>query len=109
MNELIKPYLEKLKIGNLTDKQKAIIAILKSNIDDILSPLVHRLSTKLLKLTPTEVQVTNLIKQGKTTKEIAGIMNLASSTINFHRDNIRIKVGIKNKKTNLRTYLTSIS
>jgi len=53
--------------------------------------------------------VTNLIKQGKTTKEIAQTMNLASSTINFHRDNIRIKLGIKNKKTNLRTYLSSIS
>lgn len=109
MNELIKPYLEKLKTGNLTDKQKAIIAVLESNIDDILSPLVHRLSIKLLKLTPTEVHVANLIKQGKTTKEIAEIMNLASSTINFHRDNIRIKVGIKNKKTNLKTYLASIS
>ena len=109
MNELIKPYLEKLKRGKLTDKQKAYIYILESNINDIVSPFVQRLSSKFLKLTPTEIQVTNLIKQGRITKEIADIMNLASSTINFHRDNIRIKTGIKNKKTNLRTYLLSLS
>jgi PAS domain S-box-containing protein len=109
MNELIKPYLEKLKKGKLTDKQKAYINILESNIDDIISPFVQRLSSKFLKLTPTEIQVTNLIKQGRTSKEIADIMNLAQSTVNFHRDNIRIKTGIKNKKTNLRTYLLSLS
>ncbi|MFC1886292.1 response regulator transcription factor [Thermodesulfobacteriota bacterium] len=54
-------------------------------------------------------QITNLVKQGKTTKEIAEIMHLAKSTIDFHRDNIRKKLGIKNKKTNLKTYLLSIS
>jgi DNA-binding NarL/FixJ family response regulator len=108
MNELVIPYLEKLQKGKLTDKQQAYINILKSNIDDIISPFAHSLSSKFLKLTPTEIQVTNLIKQGKTTKAIAEIMNLGLSTIYFHRDNIRIKVGIKNKKTNLRTYLLAI-
>ena len=109
INELIKPYLEKLKKGNLTANQKAYVSILESNINDIVSPFIQRLSAKYLKLTPTEIQVTNLIKQGKTTKEIADIMNLAPSTINFHRDNVRIKTGIKNTKTNLRTYLLSLS
>ena len=108
MNELVIPYLEKLQKGKLTDKQQAYLNILKSNIDDIISPFAHSLSSKFLKLTPTEIQVTNLIKQGKTTKAIAEIMNLGLSTIYFHRDNIRIKVGIKNKKANLRTYLLTI-
>ncbi len=109
MNELIKPYLEKLNTGKLTDRQKAYVTVLKSNVNDIISPLARRLSSKWLKLTPTEIQVANLIKQGKTTKEIAELMNLEPSTIYFHRDNIRIKVGIKKTGTNLRTYLLSIS
>ena len=108
IDELVKPYIDKLQKGKLTEKQQAYLNILKSNLDDIISPFAHHLSAKFLQLTPTELQVTNLIKQGKTTKAIAELMNLALSTVNFHRDNIRIKLGIKNKKANLRSYLLSI-
>ena len=109
VRELVLPYLEKIKKKKMDQKQRAYVNILESNLDDIVSPFVHGLSSKLIKLSPTELQVTNLVKQGKTTKEIAGIMNLATSTIDFHRNNIRKKFGIRNKKTNLRTYLASFS
>jgi len=109
VRELVSPYLEKLKIKRLDEKQKAYLDIIESNLNDIVSPFVRSLSSKLIRLSPTELQVTNLIKQGNTTKEIADIMNLATSTIDFHRNNIRKKFGIKNKKTNLRTYLSSLS
>ncbi len=109
INELILPYLEKLKTKVLGDKQKAYVEIISSNLNDIVSPLIRSLSTKLIKLSPTEIQVINLIKQGKTTKEIAKTMNLATSTIDFHRNNIRKKLGIKNKKINLAAYLSSLS
>jgi PAS domain S-box-containing protein len=109
INRLIKPYLEKLKKGKLSVSHKAYVDVIESNLDDIISPLTHSLSSKFLRLTPTELQVANLVKQGKTTKEIAEIMNLAPGTIDFHRDHIRKKIGIKNQKTNLRTYLLSIS
>jgi len=109
VRELVLPYLEKLKMKKLGEKQRAYIGIMESNLNDIVSPFVHGLSSKLIKLSPTELQVTNLIKQGNTTKEIAEIMNLASSTIDFHRNNIRKKIGIKNKRINLQTYLSSYS
>ncbi|MFO7684885.1 MAG: hypothetical protein R6V60_02225 [Desulfobacterales bacterium] len=38
----------------------------------------------------------------------AETMNLAESTIDFHRNNIRSKWGVKNMKIGLRTYLSSI-
>lgn len=109
VRDLIFPYLEKLKMKKLGEKQRTYIGIIESNLNDIVSPFVHGLSSKLIKLSPAELQVTNLIKQGNTTKEIAEIMNLATSTIDFHRNNIRNKIGIKNKRINLKTYLSSLS
>ena len=82
--------------------------ILESNLNDIVSPFLNRLSSKYLKLTPTEIRVANLVKEGKTTKDIAEIMNLAKKTIDSYRENIRRKLGLKNKKTNLRTHLFSV-
>jgi DNA-binding CsgD family transcriptional regulator len=34
-------------------------------------------------------------------------LNLAESTVDFHRNNIRAKIGVKNKKIGLYTYLSS--
>jgi DNA-binding CsgD family transcriptional regulator len=108
VRELVLPYLEKLKRSKPDERQKVLLEIMESNLSDVVSPFVRKLSPRHLKLTPTEIQMANLIKQGKTSKEIAGLLNLATSTIDFHRDNIRKKVGIKNKKVNLRTYLLSL-
>ena len=103
--ELIVPFLERLNKSRLDSKQKAYVNIIESNLNEIVAPLVREFSNINLKLTPAEIQVTNLVRQGKTTKEIAEFMNLATSTIDTHRNKIRKKLGIKNKKINLRTYI----
>jgi hypothetical protein len=103
--ELIVPFLERLNKSRLDSKQKAYVNIIESNLNEIVAPLVREFSKINLKLTPAEIQVTNLVRQGKTTKEIAEFMNLATSTIDTHRNKIRKKLGIKNKKINLKTYL----
>ncbi len=108
VNQLIIPYLGKLKRRKLDAKQKAYAEILESNLNEIVSPLARSLSSKFLRLSQTELEVANLVQQGQTTKQIAETMNLAQSTIDFHRNNIRSKLGVKNKKIGLRTYLASI-
>ncbi len=106
--ELFMPYLEKLKKSRLNDKQKNCLDILESNLNDFVSPFVREVSSGYLGLTPTEIQVANLVKQGKSTKEIADALALSTRTIDSYRNNIRKKLRIKNKKVNLRTYLLSI-
>jgi PAS domain S-box-containing protein len=108
VKELVNPYIHKLSKSALSGRQKAFLGIIQSNIDDIISPFIGNLSSKYLRFTPTEVQVASLIKHGKTTKDIARLLNLSTETIKFHRKNIRDKLGIKNKKFNLRTFLLSV-
>ena len=108
INQLIMPYVDKLKRRKLDAKQKAYVEILESNLNEIVSPLARSLSSKMLRFSPTQLEVANLVHQGKTTKQIAETMNLAESTVDFHRNNIRAKLGVKNKKIGLYTYLSSV-
>jgi DNA-binding CsgD family transcriptional regulator len=49
--------------------------------------------------------VANLVKEGKTNKEIAALLYLSKNTILFHRHNIRTKLGLRRSKKNLRSHL----
>jgi DNA-binding NarL/FixJ family response regulator len=106
--ELVRPLLEKLKTSGLNDRQKMFVEIAENELNNILAPFLRKVSTGHLKLTPTEIQVANLVKHGKSTKEIAGLMHLSVKTIQVNRNNIRRKLGIINQKVNLRTFLLSV-
>ena len=106
VHALINPYLEKLSQTKLNEQQKAYLYIATANLKDIISPFLH--ATKYLKLTPAEIKIANLITAGKNTKEISEVTHLSLRTIEGHRERIREKLGIRNKKANLRTYLLEL-
>ena len=108
VKELVSPFMEKLEFTQLDQKQKAYLNILKSNFENIVSPFTQKLSSQFLSFTPGEIRVANLVKDGKTNKDIAELLNLSVRTVAFHRENIRKKLGLKNMKTNLRSYLLSM-
>ena len=107
-NKLLFPYIDKLKNSKSKNRQAIYINTLESNLNNMISPFVHTLSHKHFNFTPLEIQIAGHIKQGKSTKEIAEIFCLSIRTIEFHRQNIRKKLGLKHKKSNLRAHLLSI-
>jgi PAS domain S-box-containing protein len=108
MRELVIPFIEKLKKTSLTRIQAAYVQVLESNLNDVISPFSHTLSAKFLSLTPTEIQIAGMVREGKMSQEIADVLNLSSRTVESHRAGIRKKLGLKNKKANLRSHLLSI-
>lgn len=105
VKELVTPCLEQVKNTRLSSRQQTLINILESNLDNIVSPFINRLSTRFAQLTPTEIRVANLIKEGKTNKEITDIMLISKNTVLYHRHNIRKKLNLTNTPINLQAHL----
>jgi len=105
IQEMIQPYLERLRAAGMGERQRKHLETLEANLQEILSPFTHNLLVDHPRLTTSELQIANLIRQGRSSKEIADGLNLSSRTVETHRRNMRTKLGIKDKKTNLRSYL----
>jgi PAS domain S-box-containing protein len=105
---ILAPIMDHLKKSLTRQSQKEMMNLLESELKNIISPFSKKLSDKLVNLTPTEIHVANLIKSGKTNKEMSQIMNSSIHTISRHRENIRKKTGLKNKKVNLRSFLSTM-
>lgn len=108
VKKLALPYIEKLKSLKLDESQMTCVCIIENHLKDIISPFLRNLTLDHMDFTPREIEITALVKEGKTTKEITELLNISATAVDFHRKNIRKKLGIKNTKTNLRSFLLSI-
>lgn len=109
VDRLVLPYLEKLPQGNLTEKQRTLLEIVEANLKDIISPFLHSLAALNLSLTPQEIEVANMVRSGKSTKEIADVLHLSTSGVDFHRKRLRQKLELTHTAKNLRSYLLSLA
>lgn len=109
LKSLVLPYVEKLRKTRLSPDQATFLSILQSHLAEIGSRLVRKLSLEHKGFTPTEMQVAVLIRDGQETKDIAEVLRVSIKAVEFHRNNIRRKLGITNKKENLRSHLIALS
>jgi len=109
LKKFVFPYLDDLEQQKINKNAAAYLNIIRANIEQLIPPASKSLSSAYIELTPTEIKVADFIRQGKSTKSIAAILNVSTSTVEKHRNKIRQKFNILKKKVNLHTYLNSLS
>ncbi|MFH1981347.1 MAG: PAS domain S-box protein [Pseudomonadota bacterium] len=107
VRDLIAPYLAKLKATGLNVRQENLVSLIEKHVADISSPFGRKLNAFNGALTPVLMQVASLVKSGATSKEIAQTLGVSIKSVETYRKRLRERLDIKNKKTNLRSYLLS--
>lgn len=108
IRELILPYVDRILDAGLDAREQTLAEIIRERLNEILSPFLSRLTSLNLILTPQEIHVATLVREGKTSKEIADIMMISVSGVDFHRKHIRKKLGLTSSGKNLRSTLLSL-
>jgi DNA-binding NarL/FixJ family response regulator len=104
VEKFIRPSLHTLK--NKTNHED--LSLIENLIEEIVYPITRKRSSILDKLTSREMHIAKQIKEGKTSSEIAQELCVSKKTVDFHRANIRSKVGINGdheEPISLRRYL----
>ncbi|SHI62666.1 PAS domain S-box-containing protein [Desulfatibacillum alkenivorans DSM 16219] len=109
VEDLILPYVSRLKNTPLDINQRVYLNVVETNLTDLISPFMRMIGEKHNELTPREIEVANLVRMGTTSKEIAKLLNISKRAVEFHRDSLRTKLGLKKSKKNLRAYLASLN
>ena len=107
IDRLLMPVLKRLKRKG-TRLDRTHIGLLEENLGQLTSSLGRKLSDKKRKLTPREIEICNMIRNGLSSKEIAGLLHISYRTIELHRATIRRKFGITHKMVNLASYIQSL-
>jgi DNA-binding CsgD family transcriptional regulator len=108
VRQLVQPYVEKLMASRLPPQERTYVAIINDRLGEIISPFLNRLSALHSILTPQEIQVATMVREGRSSEEIADALLISTSGVAFHRKKIRQKLGLTNTKTNLRSALLNL-
>jgi len=109
IDQLVMPFLIKLRAAQTSENALAYLNILETNLNNIVSPFINQLSAAYRSLSPKEIKIAALIKEGKSSKEISQLMGVSVGTIITHRNNIRKKLRLRSKSVNLRSHLLFMS
>jgi DNA-binding CsgD family transcriptional regulator len=107
IDRLLMPVLKRLKRKG-TRLDRTYVGLLEKNLNELTCSLGRKLSERERKLTPREIEICNMIRNGLSSKEIAGLLHISYRTIELHRATIRKKFGITHKSVNLASYLQSL-
>lgn len=105
LRRTVLPYMEHLRQADLDDLSREYLQLISAHLHDITSSFVKKLNDPNIGLSPKELLVADLVKQGKSSAEIGRLLGLTQRTVEVYRNIIRKKLGISGKKINLQRYL----
>ncbi|MGZ8983900.1 MAG: PAS domain S-box protein [Methylotenera sp.] len=110
LKQEVMPFLQRLKNGSRDSKHIHLISTLDANLQRLISSYgcATSITSAYKNLTPKEIQVASMVREGLSTKVIAATLSLSPETISIHRKNIRKKLGLDSKSDNLRSYLITL-
>jgi PAS domain S-box-containing protein len=105
VDNLLRPMLRKLSdLGRL---ERRDIEFLQRSLDEVTGRHIDQYRNNVSKLTPRELDILEMIRVGRSSKQIADALGLSSQTIHKHRQSIRRKLQIDHREINLATFLRS--
>ena len=107
VKHLVLPHLERLKKSIPDPVQRMNVSLIESNLNEIISPFLNTIQS--FNLTPRQLDVAILIREGRTSKDIAHLLNVSKRAVDIQRFMIRKKLGLNRSKTNLQSYLQSLA
>jgi PAS domain S-box-containing protein len=107
LKQEVMPFLQRLKNSSRDPKHMRLLSTLDANLQRLILSYgsATSLTSAYKNLTPKEIQVASMVREGASTKVIAATLSLSPETISIHRKNIRKKLSLSSKADNLRSYL----
>ena len=105
IKEVALPSLERIKL-NIGDE--TYIDLHRSDLENLASSFGLKVNEIRMKLTPREMEICNLVRNGLSNKEIARVLKIAVHTVEKHRRMARKKLGLNRKNVNLHSYLNAL-
>ena len=105
---MVDPLLNKLEAQLEAASSRELLDMLRARLNSIASPFLRKLSLAALGLTKRELEIAGLVRDGKTSKEIAALLGISEKGVEFHRMKIRKKLGFVNTGENLYSHLVSL-
>jgi PAS domain S-box-containing protein len=107
VDRILLPILKKLQ-ERLGPEERTYLTLLENTLGEITSPFINQLERCFTILTPREVEICNMIKNGYASKDIALTLHTSVQTVLKQRRAIRRKMGIANQDINLATFLKAL-
>jgi len=107
VENILLPIIQRIKIES-GEEEGRNLEILEEELKNLTSSFGRAMSDTKFRLTPREIEICDMIRNGLTSKEISRLLRLSKQSVDGHRNRIRNKLGIRNKKYNLSSVLQNL-